>query len=73
QYTYDAALNLTAARDDAQRLHYILNGNGQVVSVSDEKNLREHYQYDVTGYPSRRFDGVQEIMGETLYQAGHRL
>ncbi|WP_445495977.1 RHS repeat domain-containing protein [Photorhabdus sp. SF281] len=73
QYEYDAALNLTAARDDAQQLHYILNGNGQVVSVSDERSLREHYQYDVTGYPSRRFDGAQEIMGETLYQEGHRL
>ncbi|NHB97800.1 RHS repeat-associated core domain-containing protein, partial [Photorhabdus stackebrandtii] len=73
QYEYDAALNLTAARDDGQQLRYLLNGNGQVVSVSDGRNLREHYQYDATGYPSRRFDGVQEIMGETLYQEGHRL
>ncbi|MCT8346900.1 PAAR domain-containing protein, partial [Photorhabdus temperata] len=73
RYEYDTALNLTAANDDVQRLHYILNGNGQVVSVSDERNLREHYQYDATGYPSRRFDGVQDIMGETLYHEGHRL
>ncbi|ERT10541.1 RHS repeat-associated core domain-containing protein [Photorhabdus temperata] len=73
RYDYDAALNLTAASDDGQQLRYRLNGNGQVVSVSDGQNLREHYQYDATGYPARRFDGVQEIMGETLYQAGHRL
>ncbi len=73
QYEYDAALNLTATNDDRQQLHYLLNGNGQVVSVGDSRNLREHYQYDASGYPSRRFDGVQEIRAETLYQEGHRL
>ncbi|WP_445373793.1 RHS repeat-associated core domain-containing protein [Photorhabdus tasmaniensis] len=73
RYDYDTGLNLAAVHDDRQQRHYCLNGNGQVVSVSDEGNLREHYQYDATGYPARRFDGVQEIMGETLYQEGHRL
>ncbi|MBS9435544.1 RHS repeat-associated core domain-containing protein, partial [Photorhabdus hainanensis] len=68
-----AALNLTAVSDDGQPLNYLLNGNGQVMSVGEGRTLREHYQYDETGYPSRRFDGVQEIMGETLYQEGHRL
>ncbi|WP_332009639.1 RHS repeat-associated core domain-containing protein, partial [Photorhabdus akhurstii] len=73
RYEYDAALNLTAVSDDGQPLNYLLNGNGQVMSVGEGRTLREHYQYDETGYPSRRFDGVQEIMGETLYQEGHRL
>ncbi|SCZ74166.1 MULTISPECIES: RHS repeat-associated core domain-containing protein [Photorhabdus] len=73
RYEYDAALNLTAASDDGQQLDYLLNGNGQVMSVGEGRTLREHYQYDAAGYPSRRFDGVQEIMGETLYQEGHRL
>ncbi|WP_281422394.1 RHS repeat domain-containing protein, partial [Photorhabdus caribbeanensis] len=73
RYEYDAALNLTAASDDGQPLNYLLNGNGQVISVGEGRTLREYYQYDETGYPSRRFDGVQEIMGETLYQEGHRL
>ncbi|WP_246593415.1 RHS repeat-associated core domain-containing protein [Photorhabdus akhurstii] len=73
RYEHDAALNLTAASDNGQQLDYLLNGNGQVMSVGEGRTLREHYQYDETGYPSRRFDGVQEIMGETLYQEGHRL
>ncbi|WP_391528363.1 RHS repeat-associated core domain-containing protein [Photorhabdus akhurstii] len=73
RYEYDAALNLTSVSDDGQSLNYLLNGNGQVMSVGEGRTLREHYQYDETGYPSRRFDGVQEIMGETLYQEGHRL
>ncbi|MBS9430932.1 RHS repeat-associated core domain-containing protein, partial [Photorhabdus akhurstii] len=73
RYEYDAALNLTAVSDDGQPLNYLLNGNGQVMSVGEGRTLREHYQYDETGYPSRRFDGAQEIMGETLYQEGHRL
>ncbi|MEK9495233.1 glycohydrolase toxin TNT-related protein, partial [Photorhabdus sp. P32] len=73
RYEYDATLNLTAVNDDGQQLNYLLNGNGQIVSVGEGRTLREHYQYDAAGYPSRRFDGAQEIMGETLYQEGHRL
>jgi RHS repeat-associated protein len=73
QYRYDAALNLTGANDERQWLGYIVNGNGQVSSVSDKDRLQEHYQYDAAGYPSRRFDGLNEIAGERLYQQGHRL
>ncbi|MEQ2028017.1 RHS repeat-associated core domain-containing protein [Xenorhabdus szentirmaii] len=51
----------------------VVNGNGQVTSVTDGERLREHYQYDASGYPSRRFDGVNEVDGERLYQKGHRL
>ncbi|WMV72727.1 RHS repeat-associated core domain-containing protein [Xenorhabdus griffiniae] len=73
EYRYDAALNLVAANDERQWLRYVVNGNGQVTSVSDGERLREHYQYDACGYPARRFDGVNEIEGERLYQKGHRL
>ncbi|MDE1488280.1 DUF6531 domain-containing protein [Xenorhabdus bovienii] len=73
EYRYDAALNLVAANDERQWLRYVVNGNGQVTSVSDGDRLREHYQYDAAGYPSRRFDGLNEIDGEWLYQKGHRL
>ncbi|WP_275390596.1 PAAR domain-containing protein [Xenorhabdus bovienii] len=73
EYRYDAALNLVAANDERQWLRYVVNGNGQVTSVSDGERLREHYQYDASGYPSRRFDGLNEIDGERLYQKGHRL
>ncbi|MDE9557581.1 type IV secretion protein Rhs, partial [Xenorhabdus bovienii] len=73
EYCYDAALNLVAANDERQWLRYVVNGNGQVTSVSDGERLREHYQYDASGYPSRRFDGLNEIDGERLYQKGHRL
>ncbi|WP_338114488.1 RHS repeat-associated core domain-containing protein, partial [Xenorhabdus bovienii] len=73
EYRYDAALNLVAANDERQWLRYVVNGNGQVTSVSDRDRLREHYQYDASGYPSRRFDGINEIDGERLYQKGHRL
>ncbi|MDE9463414.1 PAAR domain-containing protein [Xenorhabdus bovienii] len=73
EYRYDAALNLVAANDERQWLRYVVNGNGQVTSVSDRDRLREHYQYDASGYPSRRFDGLNEIDGERLYQKGHRL
>ncbi|MBI6547643.1 PAAR domain-containing protein, partial [Xenorhabdus lircayensis] len=73
EYRYDAALNLVAANDERQWLRYVVNGNGQVTSVSDGERLREHYQYDASGYPSRRFDGVNDIDGERLYQKGHRL
>ncbi|PHM73081.1 RHS repeat-associated core domain-containing protein [Xenorhabdus kozodoii] len=73
EYRYDAALNLVAANDERQGLRYVVNGNGQVTSVSDGERLREHYQYDASGYPARRFDGLNEIDGERLYQKGHRL
>ncbi|WP_230580740.1 RHS repeat domain-containing protein, partial [Xenorhabdus bovienii] len=73
EYRYDAALNLVVANDERQWLRYVVNGNGQVTSVSDGERLREHYQYDASGYPSRRFDGLNEIDGERLYQKGHRL
>ncbi|MEX0444580.1 PAAR domain-containing protein, partial [Xenorhabdus sp. SGI246] len=73
EYHYDAVLNLVAANDERQWLRYVVNGNGQVTSVSDGERLREHYQYDASGYPSRRFDGLNEIDGERLYQKGHRL
>ncbi|WP_230580720.1 DUF6531 domain-containing protein [Xenorhabdus bovienii] len=73
EYRYDTALNLVAANDDSQWLNYVVNGNGQVTSVSDRDRLQEHYQYDASGYPFRRFDGVQEVDGEWLYQKGHRL
>uniref|UniRef100_UPI000A326751 PAAR domain-containing protein n=1 Tax=Xenorhabdus beddingii TaxID=40578 RepID=UPI000A326751 len=73
EYRYDAALNLVAANDERQWLGYVVNGNGQVTSVSDGDRLREHYQYDGSGYPSRRFDGLNEIDGERIYQKGHRL
>ncbi|PHM34690.1 RHS repeat-associated core domain-containing protein [Xenorhabdus szentirmaii] len=73
EYRYDAALNLVAANDERQWLRYVVNGNGQVTSVSDGDQLREHYQYDACGYPARRFDGVNEADGERLYQKGHRL
>ncbi|MBE8589376.1 EndoU domain-containing protein, partial [Xenorhabdus griffiniae] len=73
EYRYDAALNLVAANDERQWLRYVVNGNGQVTSVSDGERLREHYQYDACGYPARRFDGLNEIEGERLYQKGHRL
>ncbi|REF25783.1 RHS repeat-associated protein [Xenorhabdus cabanillasii] len=73
EYRYDDALNLVAANDERQWLRYMVNGNGQVTSVSDGDRLREHYQYDTCGYPARRFDGVNEVDGERLYQKGHRL
>ncbi|CDH07160.1 putative Rhs family protein [Xenorhabdus bovienii str. oregonense] len=73
EYRYDAALNLVAANDERQWLRYVVNGNGQVTSVSDRDRLQEHYQYDTSGYPARRFDGLHEIDGERLYQQGHRL
>ncbi|PHM59281.1 RHS repeat-associated core domain-containing protein [Xenorhabdus sp. KK7.4] len=73
EYRYDAALNLVAANDERECLRYVVNGNGQVTSVSEGERLREHYQYDASGYPSRRFDGLNEIDGERLYQKGHRL
>ncbi|PHM26623.1 RHS repeat-associated core domain-containing protein [Xenorhabdus ehlersii] len=73
EYRYDAALNLVAANDERQWLRYVVNGNGQVTSVSDGERLREHYQYDAAGYPARRFDGLHDISGERLYQKGHRL
>ncbi|WP_275371727.1 RHS repeat domain-containing protein, partial [Xenorhabdus bovienii] len=56
-----------------QWLRYVVNGNGQVTSVSDGDRLREHYQYDACGYPARRFDGRHDIDNERLYQKGHRL
>ncbi|WP_340618968.1 RHS repeat domain-containing protein, partial [Xenorhabdus entomophaga] len=73
EYRYDAALNLVAANDERHWLRYVVNGNGQVTSVSDGERLRGHYQYDGAGYPSRRFDGLNDIDGERLYQKGHRL
>ncbi|WP_274715685.1 RHS repeat domain-containing protein, partial [Xenorhabdus bovienii] len=73
EYRYDAALNLVAANDERQWLRYVVNGNGQVTSVSDGDRLREHYQYDACGYPARRFDGRHDIDNERLYQKGHRL
>ncbi|WP_237385860.1 RHS repeat-associated core domain-containing protein [Xenorhabdus sp. Sc-CR9] len=73
EYRYDAALNLVAANDERQGLRYVVNGNGQVTSVSDGDRLREHYQYDACGYPARRFDGRHDIDNERLYQKGHRL
>ncbi|MEQ1963126.1 AHH domain-containing protein [Xenorhabdus khoisanae] len=73
EYHYDAALNLVAANDERQWLRYVVNGNGQVTSVSDRDRLQEHYQYDASGYPARRFDGLHDIDGERLYQKGHRL
>ncbi|MBE8596495.1 RHS repeat-associated core domain-containing protein [Xenorhabdus sp. BG5] len=73
EYRYDDALNLVAANDERQWLRYVVNGNGQVTSVSDGERLREHYQYDACGYPARRFDGLNEVDGEWLYQKGHRL
>ncbi|MDE1473217.1 HNH/ENDO VII family nuclease [Xenorhabdus bovienii] len=73
EYRYDDALNLVAANDERQWLRYVVNGNRQVTSVSDRERLREHYQYDTCGYPSRRFDGLNDIDGEWLYQKGHRL
>ncbi|PHM70755.1 RHS repeat-associated core domain-containing protein [Xenorhabdus sp. KJ12.1] len=73
EYRYDAALNLVAANDERECLRYVVNGNGQVTSVSEGERLREHYQYDASGYPARRFDGLHDIDGERLYQKGHRL
>ncbi|MBD2795497.1 PAAR domain-containing protein [Xenorhabdus sp. 18] len=73
EYRYDDALNLVAANDERQWLRYVVNGNGQVTSVSAGERLREHYQYDASGYPFRRFDGLNDIDGEWLYQKGHRL
>ncbi|TQI97890.1 hypothetical protein FHU11_3401 [Serratia fonticola] len=52
-YRYDNALNLVAANDERERLSYVVNGNRQVVSVSEGSQLQEHYRYDACGYPVR--------------------
>ncbi len=73
-YVYDAALNLIAANDDVERLRYVVNGNHQVVSVSQGRELREHYYYDASGYTTqRKVDRQQQVAHEDIYGRGHRL
>lgn len=73
-YQYDAALNLVGANDDNERLSYVVNGNQQVVSVSNGRSLKEHYRYDASGYVAQRQIGEQQLVAhDEIYQRGHRL
>ncbi|ANI28418.1 type IV secretion protein Rhs [Yersinia entomophaga] len=74
EYQYDAGLQLVAINDDVERLNYVVNGNGQVISVSERNQLREHYRYDASGYPLPRRVGDQQCGAEDeIYHRGHRL
>lgn len=75
-YCYDRALNLIAANDDRERLSYVVNGNRQVVSVSEGSQLQEHYSYDASGYPTQqRVHNPRtpfSVSNEDVYLRGHR-
>jgi RHS repeat-associated protein len=76
-YRYDNALNLVAANDERERLSYVVNGNRQVVSVSEGSQLQEHYRYDASGYPvQQRVNSPRAafaVSNDDVYLRGHRL
>ncbi|WP_431222842.1 RHS repeat-associated core domain-containing protein [Serratia sp. L9] len=76
-YGYDSALNLVAANDERERLRYVVNGNRQVVSVSEGSQLQEYYHYDASGYPAQRRVSSPRVTfsvsNDDVYLRGHRL